>query len=279
MHHTVYKTTNLLTGSYYIGVHKTKKPLDGYLGSGTRICEEIRIYGVKNFRKEILFDFKTEEESYKKEEELVDLRDPLCLNLSPGGVFENRWTQEFKDACSGSGNSQFGSCWITKDGKNKKVQKIELLGWITIGWKKGRSVSEATLENLKSISRSSKGTVRGPRSEEIRKKISDTLQGHPVSEETIEKLKKTVISPEHREKVRTALTGLKRSEETKNKIQRTLLSPEINKKLRGRTLSEESKRKISSTLKSKYNAPLAQLEEHFPPKEEVDGSNLSGCTN
>lgn len=35
-------------------------------------------------------------------------------------------------------NSQFGSCWITKAGENKKIKKEELQNWIIQGWAKGR---------------------------------------------------------------------------------------------------------------------------------------------
>jgi hypothetical protein len=38
----------------------------------------------------------------------------------------------------GNKNSQFGSCWITKEGINKKIKKEELESFITLGWNKGR---------------------------------------------------------------------------------------------------------------------------------------------
>lgn len=36
-------------------------------------------------------------------------------------------------------NSQYGTCWITKDGLNKKIKKEELDTWIEQGWNKGRN--------------------------------------------------------------------------------------------------------------------------------------------
>lgn len=39
---------------------------------------------------------------------------------------------------TGEKNSQFGTCWITKDGLNKKIKKEDLDKWIIEGWIKGR---------------------------------------------------------------------------------------------------------------------------------------------
>lgn len=35
-------------------------------------------------------------------------------------------------------NSQYGTCWITKEGINKKINKLELQDYINLGWVKGR---------------------------------------------------------------------------------------------------------------------------------------------
>lgn len=38
----------------------------------------------------------------------------------------------------GEKNSQYGTCWITKDGLNKKIKKEEITQWTSEGWIKGR---------------------------------------------------------------------------------------------------------------------------------------------
>ncbi len=101
----VYKTTCLVNGKIYIGVHQTIDPyvFDGYIGDGiaTYFTYYIRHpkwafhyavakYGIENFVREVLFVFDTEEEAYKKEEELVDLefiKREDTYNVALGGEY------------------------------------------------------------------------------------------------------------------------------------------------------------------------------------------------
>jgi hypothetical protein len=87
-YHFIYKTTNLLNGKYYVGMHSTSNMKDGYLGSGTRLRRAIRKYGKENFRLEILEFFDSREALVLREKELVNealLKDEMCMNLKPGG--------------------------------------------------------------------------------------------------------------------------------------------------------------------------------------------------
>lgn len=81
----VYKITNKLDGKYYIGVHKTDNVDDDYMGSGKRIKSAVAKYGNDAFKKEIVEEFTTYEDAFRKEIELIDLADPLCYNLHVGG--------------------------------------------------------------------------------------------------------------------------------------------------------------------------------------------------
>lgn len=86
--HLVYKTTCIIDGKYYIGIHSTTDIDDGYMGSGTILRNAIKKHGVKKFVREILFSFHTRAELLRKEAELVNndlLQDPLCYNLISGG--------------------------------------------------------------------------------------------------------------------------------------------------------------------------------------------------
>lgn len=94
-HFIIYKTTNLLNGRYYIGMHITTNIDDGYLGSGRRIKAEIKKYGRENFSRVILEELPTKTSLVSREAQLVneELRaDPLCLNLKNGG--EGGWDHQ-----------------------------------------------------------------------------------------------------------------------------------------------------------------------------------------
>lgn len=88
IYYTIYKTTNLITNNYYIGMHKTKNIYDDYLGSGLLIKRAIKKYGKEYFKKDILFIFDNKEEMKQKEKEIViiDLvNNPDCYNIKLGG--------------------------------------------------------------------------------------------------------------------------------------------------------------------------------------------------
>lgn len=87
--YTVYKTTNILDGKFYIGVHRTTNVHDEYLGSGKVLRHAILKHGISNFTKDVLFVFEDKESAYQKEMELVNLdvvNDPMCYNIKIGGV-------------------------------------------------------------------------------------------------------------------------------------------------------------------------------------------------
>jgi len=88
MFFTIYKTTCLLNGKFYIGKHQTMRPDDGYLGSGVHLKRAIKLYGRNAFKKEVLFCFIKESEMDEMEKLILTedvWRSDDCYNLGPGG--------------------------------------------------------------------------------------------------------------------------------------------------------------------------------------------------
>lgn len=87
-YHFIYKTTNLVNGKYYIGMHSTSNLKDGYIGSGKRLKYAIKKYGRSNFKFEVLEYCDTREILIEREKSIVTITlisDPLCMNLNLGG--------------------------------------------------------------------------------------------------------------------------------------------------------------------------------------------------
>lgn len=103
MKYIVYKTTNLINGYIYIGVHGTENPniFDKYLGNGcyldkpctykyskTNFQIALNEFGVHNFKRETLFIYDTPEEAFMMEAEIVNynfLARPDVYNMILGG--------------------------------------------------------------------------------------------------------------------------------------------------------------------------------------------------
>jgi hypothetical protein len=88
-HHIIYKTTCLVTGRFYIGMHSTDDLTDTYLGSGIRLRRSVEKHGADQHRREILEDLPTRDAASDREKEIITLElraDPLCLNSGPGGL-------------------------------------------------------------------------------------------------------------------------------------------------------------------------------------------------
>jgi len=87
-YHYLYKTTNLINGKFYVGMHSTDNLNDGYLGSGKRLRYSISKYGKDNFKIEHLEFFEDRKTLAEKEKNLVNeelIKDIMCMNLHIGG--------------------------------------------------------------------------------------------------------------------------------------------------------------------------------------------------
>ena len=134
VYHTVYKTTNLVNGKEYFGVHSTTNPDDGYLGTGTNIKHAIKKYGRDNFNKVIVEICDTRQEALTLEKHIVNadiINDDRYYNVAPGGggradyasgeahyAYGTHRTEDTKRKISetkqGEKNPMFGSTWTDK---------------------------------------------------------------------------------------------------------------------------------------------------------------------
>ena len=171
MYYTIYKTTNLVNGKFYIGKHQTTNLNDGYLGSGKLLKEAVRKYGKDSFTKEIISLFDSEESMNKAErivvsEELVS--DKMSYNIGVGG----------------EGGPHF-------KGKNHSEEVKERIRNIRIG----TTCSEATKQKIR------ENNILTNDSRSV--KCAAANKDKPKSEEHKQKLKKPK-SEEHKEKLREA---------------------------------------------------------------------------
>ncbi|MEX0597226.1 MAG: NUMOD3 domain-containing DNA-binding protein [Candidatus Paceibacterota bacterium] len=166
MFYTIYQTTNIINGKYYIGKHQTKKIDDTYLGSGKALVNAIKLHGKHNFKKEILHVFETEQEMNEKEKELVT--EELVKNYNTYNI-----------GIGGEGGPHF-------KGRKHSSKTIQILKNLNIG----KLLSEETKKKISDcnkisnfsralkVSLANKGKVNVGRihSEETKKKISETLK-------------------------------------------------------------------------------------------------------
>lgn len=101
--HVLYKTTCLVTGRWYIGMHSTDDLADGYMGSGKRLTRSLNKYGRANHICVILEQLSTRAMLVEREVQIVTqelIADPMCMNLAPGGNGNWGWgiTTEEREA-------------------------------------------------------------------------------------------------------------------------------------------------------------------------------------
>ena len=164
-HYYIYMTTNNITGMKYIGKHHGALN-DSYLGSGTKLKQDIEKYGKENFTKSILFISNSEEENCKKEIEFIAtygaVTDPMFYNIHEGGSGGNTmagFSEADKTAYSkkmsiintGEGNPMYGkthseetraylSLWAKNERDNSTYRTDEFrrkMSQVTSGEKNG----------------------------------------------------------------------------------------------------------------------------------------------
>jgi hypothetical protein len=174
-YHYLYKTTNLLNGMFYIGIHSTNNLNDGYLGSGKRLKRSITKYGKENFKLEIIEFFDNRDLLVEKEKKLVNnelLRNPNCLNLRPDGEggFISEEQQKQRAICANKKhnqllktNSEYRSNYIFKVSQTQKNRHLN-------------GIYVETIEKLK------KYWLGKSHTDESKQKMSESKKGKGVLE-------------------------------------------------------------------------------------------------
>jgi hypothetical protein len=126
-YHFIYKTTNLITNKFYVGMHSTDDLEDGYFGSGKIAHYSVNKYGIENHQVEILEFLPSREELKKREAEVVNeelLKHPLCMNLKFGG--EGGWDHLVNDPRMQEVRSKNGITFGSRNGsKSLKALTFE----------------------------------------------------------------------------------------------------------------------------------------------------------
>ena len=137
----IYKITYIVTGKYYIGMHKQTKAVDTYMGSGKRIRRSITKYGIENHIKEILEYLPDMDSLAEREREIVNeeiLKDSLCMNLKLGGFGGGGiYNEEHRKNLSEGSSSFMKDRWSDAEYKKHKSElfkKYHKEGVIR-GWK------------------------------------------------------------------------------------------------------------------------------------------------
>lgn len=160
-HHIFYKTTCLVTGKYYYGMHSTDNIDDGYLGSGKKLKYSILKHGPDNHQYEIIKSFPTRAELRDYEESFVNeklLKDPLCMNLIRGGNASYDPDKTFVSLSENAKRVHTGrkAYHNPETGEHRKFFPNAVLPGFIPG---GRKKSEKTRENMRKAQQKNASTL------------------------------------------------------------------------------------------------------------------------
>lgn len=231
----VYLTTNLINGKQYVGDHSTDNLNDNYLGSGNLIVEAVRKYGKENFNREILEFFSTKKEAFDAQERYIEKYSTLShgsnlgYNISPKGGHnvKNCFSDESKEKI------RLGKSGKPSWNKGLKMSEDFCLK-LKKAFKNRPPLPESALKSISEKNRGNKWNVGKIRSEESKKKQSNSIKGE-----------------------KNHFFGKTHSDETKQKIRanRKDTSGE-NNPMFNHTYSDETRKKMSDAKKGKKFSEL-----------------------
>jgi len=143
----IYKITNQVNGKFYYGVHCGNNT-ENYMGSGVALKSAFAKYGKESFKKDILLWFDTIEEAYEYESVIVNekmINNPMCYNISTGGLGGRNHSQETKQKISKSISGENHPWWGRKHSEETKKK---------IG---AKSKGRPTAEMMKALQKINKG--------------------------------------------------------------------------------------------------------------------------
>lgn len=148
----IYETTNLINGKKYIGKHKSNRFDENYYGSGIALKRALDKYGKENFKVKIL----------EEVEDISKLSSLETYYIKKFDAVKNK--NYYNNSYGGESEGWQGINLMFKDNPEK--------------WRKSRE-------------KSSKSQTGQKRTEETKKKISESLKGKPKSKEHIDKIIKS----------------------------------------------------------------------------------------
>lgn len=254
IHYLIYKIINLNNGKYYIGQHKTKNPLDEYMGSGHFLKKAIKKEGIDSFVKVILKDYDNFDDMNNKEKELVSVsncfpQNPNTYNLIEGGNgqltdnIKQQISETIKKSgiCAGKNNPMYGYKWSEEQRKHQSEVMT------------GRQVSEEFKELCRKRYTGEGNPMFGKNhSKETRMKISETRKSLNIS--------KGENNPMFGLKHMTD----KQKEEWKSKISKgnsgKIRTEEFKQKLHNKALQEQRRKMYHPDTNHKICVPLVEIE-------------------
>ena len=172
--YNIYKTTNLVNGRFYWGVHKSTDENDGYLGSGKILRQAIKKYGKDSFRRKTMVVYETAADAFFDERLLVTQKylaeNPACYNIISGGKGGDSFTnnpnkEEIRKKISVSHNGKRHTEETKQKMRKLKSEKTKQKMSVA---KRGKNHPMYD----KHHSEETKQKLRKPRSEETKQKIS-----------------------------------------------------------------------------------------------------------